>query len=71
LYARDSQSYLANAFGAAAVIGIEPQTVIDWPQLIDSVSAEDVRRAVSTMLIAQHSVTGWLIQAEGEASYVP
>ena len=71
LYARDSQSYLANAFGAAAVISIEPQTVIDWPQLIDSVSAEDVRRAVSTMLIAQHSVTGWLIQAEGEASYAP
>ncbi len=71
LYARDSQSYLANAFGAAAVIGIEPQAVIDWPQLIERVSAEDVRRIVSTMLVPQHSVTGWLIQADTEASYAP
>ncbi len=71
LYARDSQSYLANAFGAAAVIGIDPQAVIDWPQLIESVSAEDVRRVVHDMLVPQHSVTGWLMQADEEVNHAP
>jgi zinc protease len=61
LYARDSQTYLANAFGAAAIIGIPPQAVLDWPKRIEQVSAAQVRQAVRDMLVPSHSLTGWLM----------
>ena len=72
LYARDSQSYLANAFGAAAIIGIPPQAVLDWPDQIEQVSPQDVRRAVRDMLVPDHSLTGWLMRDdESEAKNAP
>ena len=72
LYARDSQSYLANAFGAAAIIGIPPQAVLEFKYQIEQVSPQDVRRAVRDMLVPDHSLTGWLMRDdESEAKNAP
>lgn len=67
LFARDSQYYMALIFGSSAVMGIAPEAVLGWQALVEDVTAADVQRAVATLLVPQHSLTGHLTRA-GEAN---
>ena len=64
VYARDSQQSMANIFGQAAMLGLTPQEIIDWPNVIESVTAEDVRRAAQLFLQRPHAIDGHLLTQE-------
>jgi zinc protease len=62
VYAQDNQAALARWYGTALTTG---QTVADvqaWPDLIRSVTAEQVREAARTWLDMRRSVTGYLVK---------
>ncbi len=63
IYAQDSQSSLAQWYGAALCTGAAIEDIQQWPQRIDAVSAEAVRQACAKWLEARRSVTGFLLPA--------
>ena len=65
IFARDSQQSMAQIFGQAAMLGLTPRDILDWPQHIEAVQAEDVRRAAEVLLQRGHSITGHLQAAGG------
>jgi hypothetical protein len=58
---------MALIFGSSAVMGIAPEAVLGWQALVEDITAADVQRAVATLLVPQHSLTGHLTRA-GEAN---
>lgn len=60
IYDLDSQSSLARVFGAALTTGKSVKDVLDWPERIRAVTAEDVRNAARDVLVLRQSVTGLL-----------
>ncbi len=60
IYARDDVGDLANEYGAALAIGLSIQDVQDWPDILQSVTAEDVMVAANQVLVRSNAVTGWL-----------
>jgi len=67
VYAQDSQSKLARIYGSALAVGLTVEDVKNWPDVLDAVTAEDVRQAAATVLVPEHSVTGWLQGSDKEA----
>jgi zinc protease len=66
IYARDSQTTLANVFGASLAQGESIDDVVNWPADIEAVTSEDVLAISRATLDINASVTGWLLPA-GEA----
>ena len=62
VYAQDNQSALARWYGTALCTGLTVADVKAWPDLIRSVTAEQVRAAARTWLDARRSVTGYLVK---------
>ena len=60
IYARDSASDLARSYGAALSVGLTVQDVQDWPDVLASVTAQDVMEAAKLIFVPENSVTGWL-----------
>lgn len=68
VYAQDSQATLARWYGAALTTGLTADDVARWPDGIDAVSAEDVRRVAATWLAKKRAVTGFLLPEAAEAA---
>ncbi len=66
VFAQDDQSSLARLYGAALSVGRTVAEVQAWPDVMDSVTPEDVRAAAEKHLVPARSVTGRLSQAETE-----
>jgi zinc protease len=64
IYARDDAGGLANTYGEALAVGLTVQDVQDWPEVLQSVTAEDVMAAAKLVLNRDHAVTGWLTTKE-------
>jgi zinc protease len=62
VYAEDNQAALARWYGTAIATGQTVKDVQQWPDLIRSVSAEDVREAARKWLKPRRSVTGYLVK---------
>jgi zinc protease len=62
-YRRDSQFALASAYGQALAIGLTAFDVRAWPDRIQAVTGERVRKAASDELIKQEAVTAFLLPA--------
>jgi len=60
IYGQDSQTGLANRYGRALSIGLSLDDVAAWPDAIQAVTAEDVKRVAADLLTPERSVTGWL-----------
>lgn len=67
IYAQDNQSTLARWYGASLAAGLSLDDVARWPERIEAVTAEDVRRAAARWLGTRRSVTGFLLPAEAMA----
>ncbi|MEO0819795.1 MAG: pitrilysin family protein [Pseudomonadota bacterium] len=67
IFAQDSQSSLARLYGSALAVGFTVESVQDWPEVVQSITAEDVRAAAETWLRLERSVTGYLMTPDGEA----
>lgn len=64
IYARDDADSVANRYGQALAIGLSVEDVLDWPDLLEAVTAEDIMSAARDVLDKRQSVTGWLMKPE-------
>jgi zinc protease len=67
IYAQDSLQGLARRYGAALTSGLTVEDVQAWPDILDSVTAEDVMAAAERLFDDRRSVTGYLTQPDGAA----
>ncbi|WP_281955264.1 M16 family metallopeptidase [Pseudophaeobacter arcticus] len=67
IYARDNVEGIANRYGRALTSGLTVQDVQDWPQILQSVTSDEIIAAAQNLLRPEASVTGWMMrQEEGE-----
>jgi zinc protease len=62
VYAQDNQAALARWYGTALATGQTVKDVQGWPDLIRSVTADEVRDAARKWLQPRRSVTGYLVK---------
>lgn len=67
IYARDDSGDLARMYGAGLATGLALKDIQDWPQILQSVTAEDVMAAAHEVLDRRNAVTAWLTAPEGTA----
>ena len=67
IYAKDNVQGLANRYGAALTQGLTIQDVQDWPDVLQSVTAADVKAVAARVLNRDQSVTGWVVSSQEEA----
>ncbi|MDR9393171.1 MAG: pitrilysin family protein [Roseovarius sp.] len=60
IYARDDVGALARRYGRALTQGLTVADVKAWPDILQSVTADDVLAAAQEVLDRENSVTGWL-----------
>jgi len=66
IYARDSLSGLARRYGSGLTSGLTIEDIQAWPDVLQSVTADDVKAAARKVLNPNNSVTSWLLpKAEG------
>lgn len=64
IYAQDNVDGIANRYGQALTSGLKISDVVEWPDILDAVTADDIMQA-ATLLRREASVTGWLLRPEG------
>jgi zinc protease len=67
IYARDNTQGLARRYGEALTSGLTVADVQAWPQVLQSVTPEDVMAAARDVLDRRRAVTGWLVREEEQA----
>jgi len=60
VYARDDVSRIANRYGRALTQGLTVQDIRVWPDILQAVTAEDVRDAAREVFDRNKAVTGWI-----------
>ncbi len=65
IYARDDVDGLARKYGEALAIGLTVEDVQAWPDVLQSVTPEDVMAAANKLFDKRRAVTGWLTKDEG------
>ncbi len=66
IYALDDVQGLAQRYGEALTSGLSLDDVRDWPDVLQSVTPDDVMRMAAEVLDTRASVTGWLMPEKGE-----
>jgi zinc protease len=61
IFARDDVAGLANRYGAALASGLSVEDVEAWPDILQSVTPEDVLAAARALLDRRQSVTMWVV----------
>ena len=64
IFALDSQSTQARRYGAALSMGFSIEDVQNWPDVVESITIEDIRKAAQEHLDLNASVTGTLKRGE-------
>ena len=70
IFALDDVSGRAMRVGGALTSGLTLDDVVAWPDLAQTVTAEDVRAAAAQVLRIENSVTGWLLPPESAGAQV-
>ncbi|MEI4488402.1 pitrilysin family protein [Frigidibacter sp. MR17.14] len=70
IYAKDSVGGLARKYGEALTSGLTIADVEAWPQVLQSVTEDEVMAAARDVLNRDHAVTGWLTKKPGPAEAV-
>jgi len=60
IYAKDNVQGLANRYGRALTNGLTVQDILAWPDIVESVTEEDIKSALRDVFNKKSSVTGWL-----------
>ncbi len=60
IYARDDAGGLAQMYGQALTVGLTVQDVQDWPDVLQSVTADEIMTAATELFNKNRAVTGWL-----------
>lgn len=64
IYARDDVSGIANRYGRALSSGLTVADVQAWPDMLQSITRDDVMAAAKLVFDRDASVTGWLMRDE-------
>ena len=64
IYDLDSLQGRARKFGAAVTSGLTVQDVLDWPDIIDGVTEDDILAAAKRVFDLNYSVTGYLTKPD-------
>ncbi|MBQ2261680.1 MAG: insulinase family protein [Loktanella sp.] len=67
IYALDSTQGLARRYGAALASGLTVEDVQQWPDILQSVTPEQVKDAAAQLLNRNQAVTGWVVASQEEA----
>ncbi|PJI84587.1 zinc protease [Yoonia maricola] len=67
IYALDNTQRLAQRYGAALSQSLTVEDVQVWPDVLQAVTAEDVKAVAAKVFDRKHSVTGWVVSNEEEA----
>jgi zinc protease len=62
VYAQDNQNQLVRLYGAALATGSTVRAVLERPERLRAVTAEQVRDVARRYLVKRHSVTGYLVK---------
>lgn len=68
IFARDDTDGYARRYGAALTAGLTIQDIQHWPDILQSVTAEDIVAAAKRVFNLNNSVTGWLMPEQEEAT---
>lgn len=60
IYSRDNAGGLARMYGQALAVGLGVQDVQDWPEVLQSVTEEEIMAAATEVFDRNRAVTGWL-----------
>lgn len=60
IYAKDNVQGLANSYGRALTSGLTIADILAWPDVVESITEEDIKTAMRAVLGKKSSVTGWL-----------
>jgi zinc protease len=64
IYARDNVDGIANRYGRALTTGLTVEDVQRWPQVLQSVTSDEIIAAAQELLRPEASVTGWMMRQE-------
>ncbi|MQY41740.1 insulinase family protein [Epibacterium sp. SM1969] len=64
IYARDDVDRIANRYGSALATGLTVEDVRAWPQILQSVTADEIIAVAREVLRPETSVTGYLMRDE-------
>jgi zinc protease len=67
IYALDNVQGRAQRYGAALTQGLTVQDVQDWPQILQDVTADDIKAAAAQVFDLNQSVTGWVVTEKEQA----
>lgn len=67
IYARDAADSVGNRYGRALTSGLTIQDVRDWPEILQSITGEEIVAAAEAIFDKNNSVTGWLMRPELQA----
>lgn len=60
IYARDDADAVGNRYGRALTSGLTIQDVQEWPDILQSITGEEIVAAAERVFKTENSVTGWL-----------
>lgn len=64
IYGRDDADGLARLYGEALATGLTLDDVKAWPEILKSVTADDIIAAAKDVLDKRRAVTGWMMREE-------
>ncbi len=64
IYARDQADNVGNRYGRALTSGLTVQDVREWPEILQSITEEEIIAAAKEVFDINKSVTGWLMKPE-------
>ncbi|RYH03925.1 insulinase family protein [Salipiger sp. IMCC34102] len=67
IYEQDSVVSRAQKYGRALTQGLTVDDVAAWPDIVQSVTEEDIKAAAARVLDLDQSVTGWVVGKEEQA----
>lgn len=67
VYAIDNVQGIANLYGQALTQGLSIDDVKDWPNVLQAVTKDDVKRVAKQVLDKRQAVTGWVVASEEDA----
>lgn len=67
VYAKDDVQGLARRYGAALTQSLTVADVQAWPEVLQSVTEEDIKAVAAKVLKRDQAVTGWVVSSQEEA----
>ena len=68
IYAEDNIQSLARRYGSALTSGLKVADIEAWPDILQSVTKEDVMQAARSIFDDTQAVTGWMMPQSSEAA---